>query len=100
MTKHLIEKTKSDLDYQIIFPDILSPDNIWNMYDGESDEEESMSNDFTLYSEKICSLIFSLCNEREKHINTDCAITGWMLCVIPHIREDIFKMHKINIIFR
>ena len=30
-------------------------------------------------------------NEREEHTNTDYALTGWMLCVIPHIREDIFK---------
>ena len=27
----------------------------------------------------------------EEHINTDYAVTGWMLCVIPHIREDVFK---------
>ena len=70
------------------------------MSDDESYEEESISNDCTLYSENICFVISSLWNEREKHINTDYAVTGWMLFVIPNIREDIFKMHKINIIFR
>ena len=61
------------------------------MSDDESDEEESISNYFTLYSKNICSVISSSWNEREKHINTDYAVTGWMLCVIPHIREYVFK---------
>ena len=30
-------------------------------------------------------------NKGEKHINIDCAVTGWVLCVIPNIREDVFK---------
>ena len=30
-------------------------------------------------------------NEREKRINNDYAVTGWMLCVIPHIRGNVFK---------
>ena len=61
------------------------------MSDDKSDEEESISNYCTLYSESICFLISSLWNERDKHINTDYAVTGWMLCVIPHIRENVFK---------
>ena len=32
-----------------------------------------------------------LVEKREEHINTDYAVTGWMLCVLPHIREDVFK---------
>ena len=64
MTKQCIEKTKSDLDYQRVFPDISSPENIWNMSDYKSDEEESISNDCTLYSENICFVISSLWNER------------------------------------
>ena len=35
-------------------------------------------------------------NEREKHINTDYAVTGWVLCVIPHIGEDVFKNAQNN----
>ena len=61
------------------------------MSDDESDEEESISNDFTLYSENICFVISSLWNEREKHINTYYTVTGLMLCVIPQIMEDVFK---------
>ena len=44
-----------------------------------------------MYSEHICFSISSLWNKREEHINTYYAVTGWMLCVIPHIREDVFK---------
>ena len=33
-----------DIYYLRVFPDISSPANIWNMYDDESDEEESTSN--------------------------------------------------------
>ena len=40
MTKQCIEKTKSDLDYQKVFPEISSLANIWNMSDDESDEED------------------------------------------------------------
>ena len=74
-----------------MFPEISSSANIWNISDDESNEEESISNDCTLYSEHICFVISSLWNEREKHINTNYAVTGWMLCVIPHIREDVVK---------
>ena len=56
------------------------------MHDDESDEEDSISNDSTLYSENISFVIYSLWNEREKHSNTDYAVTGWMLYVISHIR--------------
>ena len=37
-----------------------------------------------------------LWNKGEGHINTDHAVTGWMLCVIPHIREDVFKNTQNN----
>ena len=32
----------------------------------------------------------------EKYINTDYAVTAWMLCVIPHIKEDVFKNSNRN----
>ena len=76
MTKQCIEKTGPDIDYQRVFPDISSPSNIWNMSDDKIDEEESISNDSTLYSENICFDISSLWNEREKHINTNYAVNG------------------------
>ena len=91
MKNQCIEKKESDHDYQRVFPDISSPASIWNMYDVESDEEESISNDFTLYSENICFVISKLWNKSEEHINTNYVVTGWMLCVISHIRKDLFK---------
>ena len=39
----------------------------------------------------IFFVISSLWNDREKKINIDYAVTGWMLFIIPHIREDVFK---------
>ena len=57
----------------------------------KSDEEQSISENLTLYYENICIVISSLRNIRKEHINTDYAVTGWMLCVIPHIRGDVFK---------
>ena len=53
MKNQCIEKTKSDLDYQRVFPEISSPANICNMSDDKSDEEESISKNLTLYSENI-----------------------------------------------
>ena len=49
------------------------------------------ANDSILYSENIFFVISNFWNKREEHINTDYAVTGWMLCVIPNIREDVFK---------
>ena len=57
------------------------------MYDDKSDEGESISKNLTLYYENICFVISSLWNKREERINTDYSVTGWMLCVIPHIRD-------------
>ena len=90
MTKQCIEKLISDIDYQILFPDISSPANIWNESDDKSDEDDSISNDCTLYSDNICVIISNLRNEREKHINIDYAVNGCMLCLITHIRENVF----------
>ena len=61
------------------------------MYDDKSDEGESISKNLTLYSENICFVISRLWNKREEHINTEYSMAGWMLCVIPHIRENLFK---------
>ena len=38
-----------DIDYQIMFTEILSPANIWNELDEKIDKEESISNDCTAY---------------------------------------------------
>ena len=91
MTNQCIQKTIYNIDYQKIFPYIFSQSNIWNKSDYERDKEESSSNDYTDYSENICFVISNLWNETEKNINTDYAVTGCMLYVITHIREDVFK---------
>ena len=64
MTKQCIEKTISYIDYQKLFPGILSPANIWNESDEKSDEEDSLSNDYFEYSENICFFVSNLWNER------------------------------------
>ena len=74
-----------------MFPEISSSANIWNELDDESYEEDSISNDCTAYSDNICLVISNLLNGRGKLINTDYAVTGWMLCVITNIREYVFK---------
>ena len=35
--------------------------------------------------------ISSLWNKRKEHINNDYDVTSWMLCVIAHMREDLFQ---------
>ena len=67
MTKKCIEKKRSGIDYQILFPDIFSPANIWNESDDESDEEESIPNDCTLYSDNIC-FSYQACGMKGRNI--------------------------------
>ena len=44
----------------------------------------------------MCLVISKLWNERDKNINSDYAMTGWMLLTTPHIREDVFKNPKVK----
>ena len=37
--------------------------------------------------ESLSLSVCKLCQERQLHINNDFEVTGWMLCVIPHIRK-------------
>ena len=41
----------------------------------------------------LISSVCKLWRKRQIHINTDFAVTGWMLYVIPHIRKDA-KYHS------
>ena len=34
--------------------------------------------------------------EGEKQTNTDYAVTAWMIHLVPHIREDVFKNSNLN----
>ena len=62
------------------------------MSDDEGDGEDPPSNDYTGYTEYKCFFISKLWIEREKHTDTDYDMTDWMLCAIPHIREDLLKI--------
>ena len=90
MNKQFIEIIISNIYYQKVFPDISSPDNIWNKSDDKCDKEESISYDYTNF-QPIYIFILKLWNQKEKHIYTNYAVTGWMLYVIPHIVRDVFK---------
>ena len=56
--------------------------------------------------EILSLLVCSLWQKRKLHINTDFAVTGWMLCVLPHIQKnvkyhsDIDHRKKINNLFK
>ena len=76
MTKQCTKKTKSDLDYQRVFPEVSSLSNIWNTSDDKNDEEEPTSKDSILYYENVCFVISNLWRKSEEHINTKYAATG------------------------
>ena len=65
ITYQCIEKKISGIDYQKLLPDISSPANIWNESDDDCNEEESLSNYYTEYSENICFVVSNLWNQRE-----------------------------------
>ena len=94
ITKQCVQKI-SDIDYHKVFPYISWPDNICNKSDAKTYEEESSSNDYADYSGHNF-FISNLCNKREKHCNNDFAATGWILCVITHIGEDVLKNSQNN----
>ena len=94
MTKISIIKSSTDLDNKELFPvSSSSSQKIWNSSDSDTEEEENIDTDDpdSSNSDMLEILSFSVCRlwqKRQLHINTDFAVTGWMLCVIPHIRKD------------
>ena len=94
MTKISIIKSSSDLDNEELLP-VSSSSSLKVCSSSDSDNEEE-DNIYTYYLDIIDSymliiLISSVCNiwqKRQIHINTDFTVTGWMICVIPHIRKD------------
>ena len=92
MTKISIIKLSNDLDNKELFPiSGSSSQNIWKSSDSDTeDEEENVDTDDpdTSDSYMLESLSSTMCNlwqKRKLQINTDFAVTGWMICVIPHI---------------
>ena len=77
-----------------IFPFSHLNNNIWNILDYyyyEGDCFETNVTDISDFnsSEIMSSLIWNYWEKREEYINTDDSVTGYMLCVIPHIHEDV-----------
>ena len=66
MTNQCIGKIISEIDYQKLFPYILSKSNIWNEAYYKSDEEDSLSNDYTEYSFNIIVYLKLVESKREK----------------------------------
>ena len=92
-TKISIIKQSSDIDNKELFP--LSGSSyqkvcISSDSDTELEENIDTADIENIDSDMLESLSFSVCKLWQKiqlHINTDFAVTGCMLCVIPHIRK-------------
>ena len=93
MPKIFIIKSSSDIDNKEVFPVYgSSSQKVWISPDSDTEEEENIGTDDpeSIYSDKLEILSFSLCKlwqNRKLYTNTDFSVTGWMLCVIPHIRR-------------
>ena len=94
MKKIPIIKSSTDLDNKELFTiSGSSSQKVWKSSDIDTeDEEENIDTDDpdTSDSDMLESLSSTVCNLWQKiklRINTDFAVTGWMLCVIPHIRK-------------
>ena len=100
MTNLSIIKLSSDLDNKELFPvSGSSSQKVWNSSDSDTeDREENIDTDDPDSSESdtleiLSSSVCNLWQKRQLHINTDFAVTVWMLCVIPHIHKDA-KYHS------
>ena len=90
-----IIKSSTDLDNKELFPISCSPSQkVWKSSDSDTeDEEENIDTDDpdtsdSDMSERLSSTVCKLWQKRQLHINTDFAVTGLLLCVIPNIRID------------
>ena len=100
-----IIKSSTDLDNKELFPiSRSSSQKVWKSSDSDNeDEEENIDTDYpdTSDSDMLESLSSTVCNlwqKKQLHINTDFSVTGWMLCVIPHICKDtkdhLYRNHR------
>ena len=89
-----IIKSSSDIDNKELFPVYFSSSiKIWISSYSDTEEEENIDTDDPERSDSdmleiLSSLVCSLWHKIKLQINTDFAVTGWMLCVIPHICKD------------
>ena len=94
MMKLKIEKSFSEIYNEHILPVPITSTNIWNDKDSKSGKEylfnkENLDSIHSYSSWMMTSVIINFRDKREVHINTNYSITGWMLCVIPHICKDV-----------
>ena len=89
MKNQCIEKTSSDIDYRLLFTDINSTADVWNILYDENDEEESFRSDhidpvYTEYSKVFVMLyqIFGL-KGREILILMIMSLVWGMYFIIP-----------------
>ena len=66
---------------------------MWISSDSETEEEYNIDTDDpeSIESDMLESMNSSVCklwHIRQIHTDTDFAVTGWMLCVIPHVCKD------------
>ena len=91
ITKISIIKSSTDLDNKELFTvSGSSSQKVWISSGSDTEEEENIDADGPEISDSdmLESLSFSVCKlwqERQLHINNDFALTGLMICVIPHI---------------
>ena len=89
MTKISIIKSSNDLDNKELFPiSNSSSQTIWKSSDSDTEDEEDNIDPDTSYLDKLEFLSTTVCNlwqKRQLHINTDFAVTGWILCVCSNI---------------
>ena len=94
MKKISITKPSSDIDNKELLPVSLSSSlKVWSLSQGENEEGYNVDIDDTKSKDSdileiLSYLVHSLFQKRQFHINTDFAVTRWMLCVIPHISKD------------
>ena len=94
MIKRSIIKSSSGLDNKELFPvSGSSYQKVWISSDSDTEEEDNIDTDDpdSIDSDMLESLSLSVCklwHKRQLQINADFSVTGWILCVIPHIRKD------------
>ena len=87
-------KSLTDLDNKELFPvSGSSSQKVWISSDSETEEEENIGTDDpeSIDSDTLEILSSSVCKlwkKRQLHTNTDFAVTGYIIFVIPHILKD------------
>ena len=92
--KSSIIKSSTDLDNKEKFPvSGSSSQKLWISSDSDTEYKENIDTDVPENSgsdtlESLSFLVCKLWQKRQLHVNTYFAVTGRMLCVIPHILKD------------